>query len=74
VFGDSHGNQVVMALDVITYPDGSVERRLEVEMQVGTPQLLRLIESDLRRRVRGLKVAPRGKRSEAIRRLPQLFG
>lgn len=73
VFDDSHGNQVVMALDVVTYPDGSVERRLEVEMRAGTPQLLRLVEADLRRRIRGLKCAPRGKRSEAIRRLPQLF-
>jgi inorganic triphosphatase YgiF len=73
MFGDSHGNRALMALDIVTYPDGSVERRLEVEMRSGTPQLLRLVEDDVRRRVRGLKAAPRGKRSEAIRRLPQLF-
>jgi inorganic triphosphatase YgiF len=73
LFGDGHGNQALMALDIVTYPDGSVERRLEVEMRNGTPQLLRLVEDDLRRRVRGLKAAPRGKRSEAIRRLPELF-
>lgn len=73
MFGDRHGNRAVMALDIVTYPDGSVERRLEVEMREGTPELLRLVEDDVRRRVRGLKAAPRGKRSEAIRRLPQLF-
>lgn len=72
LFGDDHGNQAVMALDIVTYPDGSVEHRLEVEMRIGTPQLLRLAEEDLRRQLRGLKAAPRGKRSEAIRRLPQL--
>jgi inorganic triphosphatase YgiF len=72
LFGDRHGNRAVMALDMVTYPDGSVEHRLEVEMREGTPQLLRVVEDDLRRKVRGLKAAPRGKRSEAIRRLPQL--
>lgn len=74
MFGDGHGNRALMALDIVTYPDASVERRLEVEMRTGTPQLLRLVEDDIRRRIRGLKAAPRGKRSEAIRRLPQLFG
>ena len=73
MFGDGHGNRALMALDIVTYPDGSVECRLEVEMRSGTPQLLRLVEDDVRRRVRGLKAAPRGKRSEAIRRLPELF-
>ncbi|HEY3765581.1 MAG TPA: CYTH domain-containing protein [Gaiellales bacterium] len=72
--GDGHGNEVVLAEDTVTYPDGSVERRLEVEMRSGTPQLLRLVEKDLRRQVKGLRAARRGKRSQAIRRLPQLFG
>jgi hypothetical protein len=43
-------------------------------MRSGTPQLLRLVEKDLRRQVKGLRAARRGKRSQAIRRLPQLFG
>ncbi|MGZ4481952.1 MAG: CYTH domain-containing protein [Gaiellales bacterium] len=73
VFRDDHENQVVVAHDIVTYPDGSVQRRLEVEMVRGTPHLLRVVETDLRRKVKGLKAAPRGKRSEAIRRLPQLF-
>ena len=42
-------------------------------MRSGTPQLLRLVEKDLRRQVKGLRAARRGKRSQAIRRLPQLF-
>jgi inorganic triphosphatase YgiF len=71
---DTHGNEVVLAEDTVTYPDGSVECRLEVEMRSGTPQLLRLVEKDLRRQVKGLRAARRGKRSQAIRRLPQLFG
>jgi inorganic triphosphatase YgiF len=71
---DGHGNEVILAEDTVTYPDGSVERRIEVEMRSGTPQLLRLVEKDLRRQVKGLRAARRGKRSQAIRRLPQLFG
>lgn len=71
---DTHGNEVVLAEDTVTYPDGTVELRLEVEMRSGTPQLLRLVEKDLRRQVKGLRAARRGKRSQAIRRLPQLFG
>ena len=59
--------EIVLAEDTVTYPDGSVERWLEVEMRSSTPQLLRLVEKDLR-------AARRGKRSQAIRRLPQLFG
>jgi inorganic triphosphatase YgiF len=74
VLRDDHGNEIVLAEDTVTYPDGSVERRLEVEMRSGTPQLLRLVEKDLRRQVKGLRAARRGKRSQAIRRLPQLFG
>jgi inorganic triphosphatase YgiF len=74
ILRDDHGNEIVLAEDTVTYPDGSVERRLEVEMRSGTPQLLRLVEKDLRRQVKGLRAARRGKRSQAIRRLPQLFG
>lgn len=73
VFADSLGHRAVVALDVVTYPDGSVERRLEIELPGGTPEFVRRVEEDVRRKVRGLKAAPRGKRSEAIRRLPRLF-
>jgi inorganic triphosphatase YgiF len=72
-FADAHGNEVLAALDVVTHPDGSVERRLEVELRAGAPQIMTLVERDVRASVRGLIAAPRGKRSEAIRRLPQLF-
>ena len=65
--------RAVMALDRVTYPDASVERRLEIEVPDGTAEVMRQIEADVRSGVRGLKAAPRGKRSEAIRRLPRLF-
>ena len=72
VFAGSAG-RAVMALDLVDVSRRVVERRLEIEVPDGTAEVMRQIEADVRRGVRGLKAAPRGKRSEAIRRLPRLF-
>lgn len=66
--------ELVLSEDRITYPDGSHEERIEVELVRGGPELLVKAERKLRRRHSALRVASRGKHNEARRRLGNLLG
>lgn len=69
----SERGQLILCEDRITYPDGSAERRIEVELIEGEEELLAWAEERLRRSYPSLKYAKRGKQSEARRRLAKLL-
>lgn len=71
-YRSEHG-QIVLCEDRISYPDGSSERRIEVELIEGEEDLLARAEERLRRSYPSLKYAKRGKQSEARRRLAKLL-
>lgn len=68
--GDAH---VVLSEDAITYPDGSTERRVEVEHVTGDPAQLDAIDAQLRALYPGIQAVKRGKLSEGRRRLAALL-
>ena len=67
------GAHVVLSEDFITYPDGSTERRVEVEHVTGDPQLLDRIDGELRGLHPSLRACKRGKLSEGRRRMAALL-
>lgn len=69
----SERGELTLCDDRITYPDGSSERRIEVELIEGDEQLLGWAEERLRRSYPSLERAPRGKQSEGRRRLSKLL-
>lgn len=69
----SERGRLVLCDDRITYPDGSRERRVEVEILEGDEGLLQWAEERLRRSYPELEKAKRGKQSEARRRLRKLL-
>lgn len=73
-FRGENGDHVILSEDHITYPDGSHEQRIEVELGRGEPALLGRIDVQLRDMSPQLTVAPRGKASEARRRTAVLLG
>jgi hypothetical protein len=68
LYEDEQGGQVELSHDHITYPDGSQEARVEVELLHGEARLLRRVQRNLLKEF-DLKPAPRGKKGEARKRL-----
>ena len=66
--------ELMLSQDTVTYPDGSVERRVEVELARGDDALLERAERELRRLHPELEAVKRGKASEARKRLRKLLG
>jgi len=67
------GQHLILSEDHIIYPDGSTQRRVEVEVAGGDPSMLADADRQLRARYGKLREAPRGKASEARRRLAALL-
>jgi hypothetical protein len=61
--------EILLSSDELTYPDGSRELRVELELVRGPAELLEIAGIELRRAHPRLRKAGRGKRSEARRRL-----
>lgn len=72
-FTDDRGNHLVLSEDDIVYPDGSRERRIEIELKHGTEKALAKADRHLRRAYPKIKPAARGKLSEGRRRLARLL-
>lgn len=68
LYEDADGHQVELAHDHVTYPDGSQEARVEVELIKGEARLLRRAQRNLLKEF-ALQPAPRGKKGEARKRL-----
>lgn len=56
---------LVLSEDQVTYEDGSVEHRLEVEIAAGDPSLLAVVHRELKMHYPHIRIAKRGKYSEA---------
>lgn len=59
---------LVLSEDEVHYADGSVEHRIEVEIAAGDDALLTIVHKELRMQYPHLRLAVRGKYSEAKRR------
>jgi hypothetical protein len=72
-YRDEDGNHLCLSEDRLTYPDGSGEQRVEVEHVAGSRKLLDRAEKELRGSYRKIRAAPRGKLSEARKRMHSLL-
>jgi hypothetical protein len=69
-YANDVGDRIALSEDQVTYPDGSQEARLEVEQIAGADDLLARCHQELTTK-QPLAIVPRGKLSEARRRLPR---
>ena len=66
--------ELILSEDTVTYPDGSQEERIEIELGGGGERLLREAHRKMSRRNPGLKEAKTGKQREARKRMVRLLG
>jgi hypothetical protein len=71
-YRSEHGH-VVLSEDYVTYPDASIEHRIEVEHVQGNPDLLDTIDRQLCVTYPHLSACKRGKLSEGRRRMASLL-
>jgi hypothetical protein len=72
-YADDNGNHLCLSEDRLTYPDGSREKRVEVEHVSGSQRAMAKAQRQLVDAYPKMRAAPRGKLSEGRKRLHALL-